>query len=93
MTNATQIYLAKIALLHNRNQFSEKMNNEGKSRKAADEKLISNARVVIYEDLQKERAKRAVEDAKTAERKAKRLLKKLGISRVLYCRQRELPQA
>jgi hypothetical protein len=70
--NAAQTYLAKIALLYNRNQFLAKINSEGKARRAADQKVIGKARVVTYEVLEEERAKRAVTDAKEAEKKAKK---------------------
>ncbi|KAF1358700.1 hypothetical protein EJ07DRAFT_156532 [Lizonia empirigonia] len=75
VANAAQTYLAKIALLHNRNQFLAKTNNEGKARRAADQKVIGTARVVTYEDLEKKRAERAVTEAKEAEKKAKKAAK------------------
>jgi hypothetical protein len=76
VANAAQTYLAKIALLQNRNQFLAKMDNEGRARRAADQKVIGKARVVTYEDLEEERAKRTVMDAKAAEKKAKKAAKK-----------------
>jgi hypothetical protein len=76
VANAAQTYLAKIALLYNRNQFLAKINNEGRARRAADQKVIGKARVVTYEDLVEERAKRTVMDAKAAEKKAKKAAKK-----------------
>jgi hypothetical protein len=72
VANAAQTYLAKIALLYNRNQFLAAINNEGKARRAADQKVIGTARVATYEDLEKKRADRAVTVAKEAEKKAKR---------------------
>jgi hypothetical protein len=75
VANAAQTYLAKIALLYNRNQFLAKINHEGKARRAADQKVIGTARVVTYEDLVEKRAKRAVTDAKEAEKKAKKAKK------------------
>ncbi|KAF1347207.1 hypothetical protein EJ07DRAFT_143670 [Lizonia empirigonia] len=75
VANAAQTYFAKIALFYNRNQFLAKINNEGKARRAADQKVIGTARVVTYEDLEEERAKRAVMAAKAAEKKAKKAAK------------------
>ncbi|ORY19068.1 hypothetical protein BCR34DRAFT_472555, partial [Clohesyomyces aquaticus] len=66
VANAAQTYLAKIALLYN---------NEGKARRAADQKVIGTARVATYEDLEKKRAERAVTDTKEAEKKAKKAAK------------------
>jgi hypothetical protein len=76
VANAAQTYLAKIALLYNRNQFLAKINNKGRARRAADQKVIGKARVVTYKDLVEERAKRTVIDAKAAEKKAKKAAKK-----------------
>ena len=64
-----------FALLHSRNQFLAEINNEGKARRAADQKVIGTARVVTYEDLEKKRAERAVMDARAAERMAKKAAK------------------
>ncbi|CBX94593.1 hypothetical protein IAQ61_009570 [Plenodomus lingam] len=78
VANAAQTYLAKIALLYNRNQFLAKINDEGKARRAADQKVIGTARVVTYEDLEDERAKRAVMDAKAAEKMATKAAKNIA---------------
>ncbi|KAF2844747.1 hypothetical protein T440DRAFT_365549, partial [Plenodomus tracheiphilus IPT5] len=75
VANAAQTYLAKIALLYNQNQFLAAINNEGKARRAADQKVIGTARVATYEDLEKKRAERALTDAKEAEKKAKKAAK------------------
>ncbi|KAF2679217.1 hypothetical protein K458DRAFT_314832, partial [Lentithecium fluviatile CBS 122367] len=75
VANAAQTYLAKIALLYNRNQFLAAIYNEGKARRAADQKVIGTARVATYEDLEKKRAERAVTDAKEAEKKTKKAAK------------------
>ncbi|KAF1930993.1 uncharacterized protein M421DRAFT_57919 [Didymella exigua CBS 183.55] len=75
VANAAQTYIATIALLRSRNQFLARINNEGKARRAADQKVIGTARVVTYEDLEKKRAERAVMDAKAAEKMAKKAAK------------------
>ncbi|KAF2818082.1 hypothetical protein CC86DRAFT_238927, partial [Ophiobolus disseminans] len=75
VANAAETYLAKIALLYNRNQFLATINNEGKARRAADQKVLGTAKVATYEDLEKKRAERAVTDAKEAEKKAKKAAK------------------
>lgn len=75
MTNAAQTYLAKIAILYNRNQFLVQINKEGRARRTADSKVIGTAKVMTYEDLEKERAKRAVADAKEVEKKARKAAK------------------
>ncbi|OAL52431.1 hypothetical protein IQ07DRAFT_485595, partial [Pyrenochaeta sp. DS3sAY3a] len=75
VANAAQTYLAKIALLYNRNQFLAEINREGRTRRTADSKVIGTARVVTYEDLEKKRAERVILDAKEAEKKAKRAAK------------------
>ncbi|KAI1532887.1 DDE-1 domain containing protein [Pyrenophora tritici-repentis] len=58
VANAAQTYLAKIALLSNRNQFLAKINNEGKARRAADQKIIGTARAA------EKKAKKAAKEAK-----------------------------
>ncbi|KAF2804390.1 uncharacterized protein BDZ99DRAFT_491192 [Mytilinidion resinicola] len=72
VTNAAQTYLAKIALLYDRNQFLAKSNNEGKARRAADQGVLRIAKVMTYEDLEKARAERALKDAKKAKKEAKK---------------------
>lgn len=75
MANAAQTYLAKIALLYDRNQFLAQINNEGNTRRLAKPDVLGKAKVMSYEDLEKARAARAVKDAKTAEKKARKAAK------------------
>jgi hypothetical protein len=75
VANAAQTYLAKIALLNDRNTFLAKINNEGKDRRSADSKILGTAKVMSYEDLEKARAERDVKDAKKAEKQARNAMK------------------
>jgi hypothetical protein len=75
VANAAQTYLAKIALLDDRNTFLAKINDEGKARRSADSKILGTAKVMSYEDLEKARAERDVKDAEKAEKQARKAIK------------------
>lgn len=62
VTNAAQIFLAKNALLEDRNQILTNSNDEGKVRRSAKSGILGKARVMNYEDLEKARAERAVKE-------------------------------
>lgn len=71
--NAAERSLAREALDQDHIQFLAKKNNEARTRRATKSAILSVARVVRFEDLQEERAKRAEKvAAKEAKGKAKR---------------------
>lgn len=63
VATAAQTFLAKNALLENRNQFLTNMNDEGKVRQLTKSQILGKARVIIYEDLEKARAERVMKVA------------------------------
>lgn len=76
VTSAAQTFLAKNALLEDRNQFLTNINDEGKVRRSTKSEILGKARVMSYEDLEKARAERAVKEAaKEAKKGAKEVTK------------------
>jgi hypothetical protein len=73
VNNAAQTFLAKNALLEDRNQFLTTINNEGKIRRTTKSEILGKARVMSYEDLEKARAERAVKELKKAAKEAKKV--------------------
>lgn len=63
VNTAAQIFLAKNALLEDRNQFLTNINDEGKVRRSTKSEILGKARVMSYEDLETARTKRAVKEA------------------------------
>lgn len=72
VTTAAQTFLAKNALLEDRNQFLTNINDEGKVRRSAKSEIIGKARVMSYEDLEKARAERALKEAAKEAKRAAR---------------------
>lgn len=70
VTNAAQTFLAKNALLEDRNQFLTNINDEGKVRRSTKSGILGKARVMSYEDLEKARAERALKEAAKETKKA-----------------------
>ena len=76
VTSAAQTFLAKNALLEDRNQFLTNINNEGKVCRSTKSEILGKARVMSYEDLKKARAERTVKEAaKEAKKGAKNVTK------------------
>ena len=80
VTAAAQTYLAKNALLEDRNQFLTNINDEGKVRRSSKSEIIGKARVMSYEDLEKARAERAMKEAAKEAKKAAKEIKKVTIA-------------
>jgi len=70
VTTAAQTFLAKNALLEDRNQFFTKINDEGKVRRSTKSETLGKARVMSFEDLEKARAERVVKEAAKEAKKA-----------------------
>ena len=70
VTTAAQTFLAKNALLEDRNQFLTKINDEGKVRRSTKSETLGNARVMSFEDLEKARAERVIKEATKEAKKA-----------------------
>ena len=77
VTTAAQTFLAKNALLEDRNQFLTKINDEGKVRRSTKSETLGKARVMSFEDLEKARAERVVKEAKKAAKEAKEGVKEI----------------
>lgn len=63
VTNAAHLFLAKNALLEDRNRFLSSVNDEGKVRRSTRSEILGRAKVMSYEDLEKARANRATKEA------------------------------
>lgn len=70
VNNAAQLFLAKNALLEDRNCFLTTINDESKIRRSSRSEILGKARVMSYEDLEKARADRAVKEAAKEAKKA-----------------------
>ncbi|KAF1993395.1 hypothetical protein P154DRAFT_527785 [Amniculicola lignicola CBS 123094] len=75
VNNAAQTFLAKHALLDDRNQFLAKLNDEGRARRSTKPAILGEAKAMRYEDLEKARAERTVKEPKKAEKEAKKAAK------------------
>lgn len=73
VTTAAQTFLAKNALLEDRNQFLTSINDEGKVRRSTKSEILGKARVMSYEDLEKARAERAVKEAAKEAKKGEKV--------------------
>ena len=60
VATAAEIYLAKNALLEDRNQFLTRINDEGKVCRSTKSETLGKARVMSFEDLEKARAEGVV---------------------------------
>lgn len=78
VTTAAQIFLAKNALLEDRNQFLTNINDEGKVRRSTKSEILGKARVMSYEDLEKARAERAIKEAAKEVKKGTKKAKKVA---------------
>jgi hypothetical protein len=67
--NAAQISFAECALLHDENRRLFKQNNEAKVRRSTKSTIVGKAKVMSYEDIEEERAKRAAKEAAAASKK------------------------
>lgn len=63
VNNAAQLFLAKNALLEDRNRFLTNINDEGKARRSTKSEILGKAKVMSYEDLENVRANRAIKEA------------------------------
>ena len=74
ITTAAQTFLAKNALLEDRNQFLTNINDEGKIRRSVNSEILKKARVMSYEDFEKARVECIVKEAaKEAKEGAKKV--------------------
>lgn len=63
VTNAAHLFLAKNALLEDRNRFLTAINDEGKVCRSTRSEILGRTRVISYEDLEKARADRTIKEA------------------------------
>ena len=70
LANAVQISFAERALLHDHNQFLNRINDEAKVRRLTKSVVLGRAKVMSYEDIEEARATRAAK--KVIEGKGKR---------------------
>ena len=70
VSNAAQLFLAKNALLEDRNRFLTTVNDEGKARRSTRSEILGKARVMSCEDLEEARANRAAKEAVKEAKKA-----------------------
>ena len=60
--NAAHLFLAKNALLEDRNRFLTAVNDEGKVRRSIRSEILRKTRMISYEDLKKARADRVTKE-------------------------------
>lgn len=93
VTTAAQTFLAKNALLEDRNEFLTNINDERKVRRSSKSEILGKARVMSYEDLEKARAERAIKEAvKEAKKGAKKVKKVATAGNGKRSRKRKSPE-
>ncbi|KAF1818309.1 uncharacterized protein K489DRAFT_413929 [Dissoconium aciculare CBS 342.82] len=72
LSKAVETSFAEHVLLERRNEFLQRTNGEARVRRSTRSKVIGTARVMSYEDLEKARDERALQDAKSTSKRRSR---------------------